>query len=303
MSEHTPTDAAPPDDPSVFDVHAWNDVVLGVRDRVRDDHVMLTAAGVAFFFFLALVPLLAAAVSAYGLVADPGDVVVLIDSLGSSLPAGLSNLLREQLTTVTSADRGALGFGVFGGIASGVWSASSGFGHLIEGLNIAYDEDEGRPFWRRRLLALTFTLGFVALIGVATFVVATAPDLVDGGASNVALAGGWIIVACLSSLFLAVLYRYGPNRDEPRWLWVSPGSVFAVAAWTLLSIGFGMYVSRFGSYNDTYGSLGAVVVVLTWMYFTAVVVMLGAEITNELERQTADENAPDSSMSSVLRSE
>ncbi len=275
------------DDPTEIPLTGWKDIALRIKDEFKDDHVTLTGAGVAFFFFLALVPLLAAGVSIYGLVADPSDVASLVDRLGPSVPSAVADLLRQQLDSVASAAGGALGLGVVIGIVSALWSASSGFGHLIEGLNIAYDEDESRGFVRKKLLSLGLTVGFLVLVAAVAGVITVAAGLATGVAKIISLIVGWALVAVLFGLFLAVLYRYGPNRDEPKWSWVSPGSIFAVVAWTAMTVGFGIYVSRFGSYNETYGSLGAIVVTLTWMYLTAVIVVIGAEITTELERQTA----------------
>ena len=278
------------DDPTEIPAAGWKDIALRIKDEFKEDHVTLTAAGVAFFFFLALAPLLAAGVSIYGLVADPKDVESLVDRLGPSVPEAVANLIGQQLETVSSAAGGALGIGVLIGIASALWSASSGFGHLIEGLNIAYDEEESRGFVAKKLLSLGLTVGFLVLLGAVIGTVTVATGLATGVAKIISLVVGWIIVAVLFGLFLAVLYRYGPSRDEPQWSWVSPGSIFAVVAWTLMSVGFGFYVSRFGSYNETYGSLGAIVVTLTWMYLTAAIVVIGAEITTELERQTAKDS-------------
>jgi len=225
-------------------------------------------------------------VSFYGLFADPSDVTVLVDRIPSSVPTAATDLLRSQLESITESASSSLGVGVGVGIAAALWSASSGFGHLIEGLNIAYDEEESRGFFERRALALGFTLLFLTLVAAVVGVITVATGVVSDGVAIAALIVGWLIVAVLFALFLAVLYRYAPNRDEPQWAWVSPGSLVAVVGWTIMTVGFGFYVSRFGSYNETYGSLGAIVVTLTWMYLTAVIALLGAEINTELERQT-----------------
>lgn len=274
------------DDPTDIPAAGWKDIARRVKNEFGDDHVTLTGAGVAFFFFLALVPLLAAGVSIYGLVADPSDVATLVDRLGPSVPGAVADLLRQQLETVASSAGGALGLGVAIGIVAALWSASSGFGHLVEGLNIAYDEEESRGFVKTKLLSLALTLGFLVLVALVAGVITVAAGVATGPAKIVALIVGWAIVAVMFALFLALLYRYGPNRAEPKWVWVSPGSIFAVAMWTVMTVGFGIYVSQFGSYNETYGSLGAIVVTLTWMYLTAVIVIIGAEITTEIERQT-----------------
>ena len=274
----------------------WKDVARRIKDEFGDDHVTLTGGGVAFFFFLATVPMLAAAVSIYGLVADPSDVASLVDRLGPSVPDGVRELLQDQLDSLASAADGALGIGAVVGIVAALWSASSGFGHLVEGLNIAYDEEESRGFVRRKMMSLALTLGFLVLVGLVVAVITVAAGVTNGVVGLVVLALGWVVVAVLFGLFLAVLYRYGPNRAEPEWVWISPGSIFAVLAWTVMTVGFGVYVSRFGSYNETYGSLGAIVITLTWMYLTAVIVIIGAEITTELERQAEAERTPSGPM-------
>lgn len=274
------------DDPTEIPLGGWKQIALRVKDEFGSDHVTLSASGVAFHGFLALVPLIAAAVSIYGLVADPANVRRLIGRLRGAVPDDVASLLENQLDTISTASAGALGVGAVIGILTGLWSASSGVGHLIEGINIAYDEDaDDRPFWKRRALAVLLTLLFIALLAVAATVV-TLTASVNGVAGVLAQVIGWIFIAVLFGLLLAVFFRFATDRDEPEWVWVSPGAVFSVVAWTIASVGFGIYVSNFGSYNETYGSLGAIVVVLMWLFISATVVIVGAELNAEIERQT-----------------
>ncbi len=272
-------------DPTDISVTGWKRIARRLPDQIRDDHVTLSASGVAFQGFLALVPMLVAAVSIYGLVADPDNVVRLIDRIGSTVPDEVAALLERQLESIVAANAGALGVGALVGLASGLWSASSGVKYLIEGINIAYDEDaDDRAFWKRRGIALLLTLLVLGFLGVAaTLITLTASST---GAMGLALRlVSWVAVAVLLMLVLATIYRYAPDRDEPDWVWVSPGAVFTVVAWLIVSYLFGLYVSNFDTYNETYGSLGAIIVVLVWLYATALVVIVGAEINAEIERQ------------------
>lgn len=274
------------DDPTELPAGGWKDIAIRVKDEFKTDHVSLSASGVAFHAFLSLAPLLVAGVSIYGLVADPSNVTKLADRLGSSVPDAVSNLIEEQLTSVVNAGSGALGIGAIIGVLAALWSASSGVGHLMEAINIAYDEDvDDRPFWKRRGLAILLTLLIIAFLAVVATILgfATAMSGVVGILLAIAAA---VVSAVLLMGLLAVIYRYSPDRDEPEWSWVSVGAAVAVVGWLIASALFAFYVTNFGSYNETYGALGAIVVVLLWMFITALMILIGAEINSEMERQT-----------------
>lgn len=277
------------DAPTEIPASGWKDVALRVKDEFAADHVTLAASGVAFNAFLALVPLLVAAVSIYGLVADPSNVTKLVERLGSSVPQQLSELIEQQLTSVVESSSGALGIGVLVGVLAAMWSASSGMSHLMEAINIAYDEDvDDRPFWKKRGIAIALTLLVIVFLAVVSTIFGFAVS--GGGLVGILLLVAAAVVSALLLIgLLAVIYRYATDRDEPEWSWVSVGAIIAVVGWLIASAAFSFYVSRFGSYNETYGSLGAIVVVLLWMYITALVVLLGAEINAELEHQTAQD--------------
>lgn len=269
--------------PGGIPVSGWKDVALRVKDQYSEDHVTLTGAGVAFFGFFALGPLLAATVSIYGLIADPADITSIVDDLRAAAPGEVANLVEQQLQSLSESNASALGIAALISIFVSLWSASSGFGHLMEAINIAYDEDtDDRPFWRRRLIAIGFTVGFLALVGAAAFLLRT----LAGGLAFVA----WIAVGAAVVVGLGVLYRYGPDRSDAKWEWVTPGAIFAVMGGLAVSIGFRYYVKFFGSYNDTYGAIGSIIIVLTWLYLSAVIVIVGAEINTELERQTLSDS-------------
>lgn len=260
----------------------------GVYQGFVDDHVTLTAAGVAFFGFVALIPLIIAGVSLYGLVSDPDQVSDLVARLGPGVPDAVTQLIEQQLNSVTSASSGALSVGLAVGVAVALWTASSGTFHLAEALNIAYGVTDDRPFWRKRGHAIVLTLGVLGLLGLVTVVLYFSSTVFSGPASAAVRIGGWLVAAAVVALALSAFYRVAPERTDPPRRWVSWGAGFAVVATVVASAGFSVYVSRFGSYNETYGSLGAIVVTLLWMYICSIVVIVGAEINATLERRNGD---------------
>jgi membrane protein len=277
--------------PTDVPARGWLDVGRRVKQEAKRDQVPLLAAGVAFFGLLALIPALVALVSLYGLVADPSDIRRQVDDSLSAAPAEVRDLIGQQLTAIDDAGGGAV-LAVIGGTLLALWSASSGMGHLIDAVNTAYGEDDERGFVRRKGLALVLTLGAIAFVIFALAGIAVAPAVARAaelGAVGTVLVEvvRWAVLLGGLLVALAVLYRWAPDRDDPKWRWVSPGAIFAAVAWLIASVLFSIYVSNFGSYNETYGSMGTIVVVMLWLYLTAVVIVLGAELNTELERQTA----------------
>lgn len=272
----------------------WKDVAKRVKGELKEDQVPLLSAGVAFFMLLALFPALAAVISIYGLVADPAEVSQQVENATSALPESAQTLITDQLEGVAEADSG-LGFALIGGVLAALWTASSGVKHLIEAINAAYDERETRGFFKLRGLALALTVGAVLFAAVAIGVIGVLPVLADqlplGDVGQILVqVASYVGLAVGFALCLAVLYRYAPDRDQPRWQWVSWGAVVATVVWIVASIGFSVYVTNFGSYGETYGSLGAVIVLMLWLVITAFAVILGAELNSELEAQTAEDS-------------
>jgi membrane protein len=269
----------------------WKDVLVRTKAEAKEDNVALLAAGVAFYALLALVPGLIALISIYGLVADPADIERnVVDALKGS-PAEVQDLISSQLRSITESSAGKTLFAAIAGAAIALWSASSGMKHLISAINLAYDERETRGFLKLRGFALTLTIGAVTFLVIAFGAIALLPSLI--AESDMPTAARWLIagarwVVLLGGMLLAlsILYRYAPNRENPRWSWASPGAVAATILWIVASLAFSIYTANFGSYNETYGSLGAVIVVMLWLLITAFVVILGAELNAELERQT-----------------
>jgi membrane protein len=270
----------------------WWDVAMRTKVEAKDDRVTLLSAGVAFYALLALVPALVALVSIYGLVADPSEVDEQVRDLLGAAPSEVREMISSQLSSITEEGSTGLGWAVVIGIVVALWSASSGVNNLIVAINAAYDEDDTRGFVKRRGLALLLTIGAIVFLVVAFAVIALLPSmLADTGVGDAGrLAAGvlrWVLLFAGMLVALAILYRYSPDRDEPRWSWVTPGAILATVLWLVGSALFAFYAANFGKYNETYGSLGAVVVVMLWLFLTALAVILGAELNAELERQTA----------------
>ncbi len=251
----------------------------------------LLAAGVAFFGFVSLFPAMIAAVMTYGLVADPRQIRDQVSSVTDAMPKNARGLVMDQIGSLTSTPQQSLGIGLVVALALALWSASGGVGYLISAVNLAYDEEETRGFVRRKSLALGLTLGAIvfALVGIA--LVAVAPAVFDSlGLSTIgrviAEALRWLVLLLVVVIALAFVFRVAPDRDAPKFAWVSTGAVVATVIWLVASLAFSLYVDNFGSYGKTYGSLAAVVVLLLWLWITCYIVLLGAEINAESEAQT-----------------
>jgi len=260
--------------------------------EAKADGVSLLAAGVAFYALLALAPALTALAGIYGLLADPSDAARHVRDLLAAAPAEVRDLVEVQLTAAADRSKEDAVVLVVIGSALALWSASSGVQHLMGAINTAYDEDETRGFVRVRGLALLLTIGATAFLALSVGVIALLPAALAntalGDASRIAVGVlRWPALAVAMVVGLSVVYRLAPDRDDARWRWVGLGSVVATGLWLLGSVGFSLYAANFGKYEDTYGTLGAVVVVMLWLFLTAFVVILGAELNAESERQTA----------------
>lgn len=275
--------------PTDIPASGWKDILKRANEQRKEDNVQIISAGVAFYLFLAMVPTLIATISVYGLVSDPADVEEQLAGVTDALPAAAGELILDQVQSVAATGNAGLGLSLLISVAGALWSASKGMQALVIALNVAYNEPESRGFVKLRGLALLLTLGVIAaaVVGVGGMVA------VSTLASDLGGAAGWVIEIVrwpLLGLFvmagLAVLYRYAPDREKAEWKWISPGAVLAVVVLLVASIGFSVYVNNFGSYNETYGSLAAVVLLLLWLYITSFIVVMGAEVDSEMERQT-----------------
>ncbi|AMJ61065.1 hypothetical protein AXW83_12885 [Bosea sp. PAMC 26642] len=244
-----------------------------------------------FYALLALFPALTAFVSLYGLVADLGTITDQLASIEGFLPAGATDFLREQIGRIAAGGDTKLSIALLISLTLAVWSANAGVKAIFDALNVAYGEDEKRGFIKLNLVSLAFTLGILFFLLGAIGAIAVIPVVLDylylGGAAEWLIAvGRWPVLIGILLLGLAVLYRYGPSRDKAQWAWVSPGALFAGVGWLVASMLFSWYVANFEDYNKTYGTVGAVIGLLTWMWLSATIVLVGAELNSEAERQT-----------------
>jgi membrane protein len=278
------------DTPQEIPAKGWKDIAKRTLKEVKADQVPLLAAGVAFYTLLALFPAIIAGVSIYGLVADPQTVRDQINRLAETLSPETAKLIGTQIQQVTSSAGGALGLATVIGILTALWSASSGMKALITGVNLAYDEPEGRKFVKLRGLSILMTLAAMVLLAVALALIVGFPAVPDSWPTVLQWTAAilrFVLLAVLLMAGLAALYRYAPDRDKPKWSWSSPGSVVATLLWVLASVGFSIYVNAFGNYNKTYGALAGIIILMFWLYLTAFVVLVGAELNAEMELQTA----------------
>jgi membrane protein len=278
--------------PSEIPPRGWFAILKRTKAEVKDDNVTLLAAGVAFYAMLAIFPAIIAVVTVYGMVADPNQVESQVNEFAKGLPSGADQLLTEQLNNVVNAGRQSLSIGLALSLLAVLWSASGGVQGLVKGLNLVYDERETRGFLKLRGLSLLLTLGAIVVAVVALALIAVFPAVIDdlglGRAGELAASiGRWVVLALLVLTAIAIVYRFGPDRANPRWRWVSWGAVVALVVWLLGSVGFSWYVDNFGKYNQTYGALASVIILLLWLFLSAFAVLLGAELDAEIERQTA----------------
>jgi len=279
--------------PAQIPAAGWKEIAFRTWKESSKDNVSLVAAGVAFYGFLAMVPLLGATVLTYGLVASPHAVLANVQSLTHTLPKDAAQLIGDQLLNVVKTSGGKKGLGLFVALAVALWGARNAAGSLIIALNIAYEEEEKRGFFKVTLLSLAITAAAVLLGLVAVAVVGVMSALQHllpiMGPAGVILGKvlAYLVLAAGAAAAAATLYRYGPSRSKAKWTWMTPGSAFFAVGWVILTLGFGFYVSNFGNYNVTYGSLGGVIVLVTWLYLSSFILLFGAEFNSEVEHQTA----------------
>jgi membrane protein len=268
----------------------WGAVLRRIYQKMNDNRLLAVAAGVVFYGLLALFPTITAFVSLYGLVADPSTVHERLSLIAGILPQGALDILNEQLTRLTAHRSSALSIGFVGGLLFALWSANAGSKAIMDGLNVAYEETEKRTFVRLNLVALAFTLGAIFALVLALGAVVVAPIIfshlgLGSALDTLVRIARWPVLLALVILGLTLLYRYGPSLSDPQWTWLFPGNVSAAIVWLAASAIFSWYIANFGNYDATYGSLGAAIGMMTWMWISTIVVLLGAELNAELERE------------------
>lgn len=280
--------------PAGIPAKGWKDILWRVYEEFQKDRVMAIAAGVTYYALLALFPAVAALVSIYGLFADPGTLQNHLEALSGVLPSGALEIIGDQVRRIASKGQGTLGLSFAIGLALSLWSANAGMKALFDALNIVYGEDEKRGFLWLNLRSLAFTLGTIIFVLFALVGIVAVPIILNfvglgSGTERLVQFARWPLLLLGVIAGLALLYRYGPSREEAKWHWVTPGGIVAAFLWLGVSMLFSWYVANFGSYNETYGSLGAVIVFMTWIWISSIIVLLGAEINAEMEHQTAQD--------------
>jgi membrane protein len=277
--------------PWAIPARAWKNILWRTYAKINDNRLLLVAAGVVFYGLLALFPAIAAFVSLYGLFANPSAIDQQVSALSTVLPGGAVNIVHDELRRL-AANRGAsLSIGFIVGLLVALWSANAGTKAIIDALNVAYGETEKRSFLRLNLISLIYTLIGMAALMLAVGAVVVIP-VVLGRIGLGSVAGTlvsilrWPILIALVLLGLAAVYRYLPCRPQPRWRWITAGSLFATVGWIAGSLLFSWYIANFGHYNATYGSLGAAIGMMTWMWISMIVVLVGAQLNAEIEQET-----------------
>lgn len=277
--------------PSDIPAAGWKGILKRTFASIKDDHVQMMAAGLAFYTMLSIFPALIALVSVYGLVSDPADVQDQIESLTSGMPESTSGLIENQLTGIVESSSSALGWATAIAILGALWTASSGMQQGIKAINRAYDEEETRGFVKLRGLAIGLTLAFILIAILSMGLIVVVPPLLDqlelGEVVDALLSvAQYLVLALVFMTGLAILYRFAPDRTRASWKWLSWGAVVATVLWIIASIGFSIFVTQFGSFQETYGALAGVIILLLWFFISGFVVLMGAELNSEMEHQT-----------------
>jgi membrane protein len=268
----------------------WKDIFWRTYQQIGEDRLLAVAAGVVFYGLLAVFPAVTALVSLYGLFASPAAISEQLALLSGILPDSAVEILREQIGRLT-ANSSKLGLGFIFGLAIALWSANSGMKAIMDALNVVYEEKEKRGFIKLNLVSLGFTLAGIGVLLLAVATVVVLPVALNfiglhNATDSLLRIARWPLLTLVIILGLAVLYRYGPSRREPRWQWISVGSVVAAVAWLISSALLSWYLANFAHYDATYGSLGAGIGMMIWMWISSIVILFGAQLNSEIEHQT-----------------
>lgn len=269
----------------------WWDIGKRVAKNVKRHNISLLGAGVALFIMLSIFPALNMAVSVYALFTSPESIMSQVEPLRQLLPEPAFNILTEQLSELSGSDGATLNFTLLVSLVVWLWVARKGSKALVIACNVIYQEDEKRPFWGLLLVSMLFTLvgvlGFV-MLALLAILLPIALGLVPMGDTVETMLSilRWPMLALVFTLVLQCVYRFAPNRKNAKWRWVSVGAIVATVLWLAASFGFTVYVQNFTNFNDTYGAIGGVIILILWFYISALVVLIGAEINAEMEHQT-----------------
>jgi membrane protein len=292
--------------PSDIPAKGWKDILLRVYNNISEHRVVALAAGTTFYSLLAIFPALAALVAIYGVFSDPATITAHLDTLSGFLPGGAIDVAKDQLTRVASKGRQALSLTFVVGLAVSLWSANAAMKSLFDTLNVIYGEREKRGFIKLNAVSLGFTLAAVVFVLLALGAVVGVPVVLrylslSNAADLLVRIARWPAMFVSLALALTCIYRFGPSRETPRWRWITWGSAAAAIFWLIASVLFSWYAANFGTFNETYGSLGAAIGFMTWLWISAIVILLGAELNAEMEHQTAHDTTTGSPKPMGLR--
>jgi membrane protein len=269
-------------------------ILQGIYEKQFTDNTYILAAGVAFFGMFAIFPGITTLISLYGLVSDPVQVQQQIAGMQEIIPYEAYRIISQQITDIVSAPARSLGIGFAGGLILTLWGASRGMKALIIALNVAYNAQENRGFIRLNLMSMFFTICAVLFVIVSLFLIVALPPLLDifkvvsdviFEHQDLIFVSRWVLLAVFTIFGLTLIYRYAPCTGRTRWEWFNWGAVAVTIFWLLGSYLFSLYVSHFGNYNETYGSMGAVIILLMWFYLTSYLILLGGQLNAEIEKQ------------------
>ncbi|SFE14124.1 YihY/virulence factor BrkB family protein [Roseivivax sediminis] len=271
---------------------SWWRILRRVAVNTGEDNISVVAAGVAFYTLLSIFPAATAFISLAGYVLDPSDLTQQLDQLAGMLPQDAATIIQDQVLEVTGGDQTATGLAALLALSLAIYGAMRGVKTLMAGMNIAYGETEKRNIIVINLVAVGLTVALLFGVIVALNAVVVIPAIMGfvgfgSGIDMLLRLSKWAILLAMTVFGLSFLYRFGPSRRRPQWRWVSPGALIAALLWVAGTIGFSAYVQNFGSYNETYGTLGGVIILLTWLWLSAFIVLLGAEFNAEMEHHTS----------------
>jgi membrane protein len=292
---HEPSRGREANTPKEIPARGWKDILWRMLWGISEDRILSTSGGVAFFALLAVFPAIATIVSLYGLFADASTIRGHLSLLAGILPGGVLGLIGEQISLISTQGSDTLSVAFIVGFLVALWSANSGVAALFDALNVVYGEKEKRSLLRFYATTFLLTLGMIGFVILAISAVVVAPVVLTfmgivTPAERLLAILRWPILLVVVGVWLAVIYRYGPSRRDPKWRWVTWGSATAAVLWLAASMLFSWYVANFDSYNKTYGSLGAGVGFMVWIWLSVVIVLLGADLNAEMEHQTAQDS-------------
>jgi membrane protein len=270
---------------------SWKAILLSVYRGIDENRILASAAAVTFYVLLAIFPAIAALVSIYALFVDPRSIAEHLNTVSGLLPGGALDIIRDQLNRLTASPQGALGLSFVIGLGISLWSANGGIKALFDALNVVYEQKERRGFIRFTGATLAFTVALIAFLILALACLVALPaalSVLPGFVGRVLSYTRWPVLLVLVDVAFACLYRFGPSRSDPQWRWLTWGSASATIGWLLVSALFTWYAANFGDYNKTYGSLGAVIGFMMWIWLSVIVILIGGKLDAEIERSTAE---------------